>query len=142
MDYYFILWNDCRKSSDEHFHFIIHSWITLLCFLTPDDLAGQSVEHASVLTARAAVFLPERESEWRRGTEQEGEEEEEEEEAEERRGGMGVGKNTTPKSMDSAAEPGKYEEENKHSAHFYPIPVSVCSSVWNDANHRVRNNAF
>lgn len=43
--------------------------------------------------------------------------------------------------MDSAAEPGKYEEENKHSAHFYPIPVSVCLSVWNDANHRVRNNA-
>uniref|UniRef100_A0A673JZT2 Solute carrier family 23 member 2-like n=1 Tax=Sinocyclocheilus rhinocerous TaxID=307959 RepID=A0A673JZT2_9TELE len=53
---------------------------------------------------------------------------------------MGVGKNTTSKSMDSAAEPGKYEEENKHNAHSYPIPVSVCLSVWNDANHRVRNN--
>uniref|UniRef100_A0A673JZM1 Solute carrier family 23 member 2-like n=1 Tax=Sinocyclocheilus rhinocerous TaxID=307959 RepID=A0A673JZM1_9TELE len=50
--------------------------------------------------------------------------------------GMGVGKNTTSKSMDSAAEPGKYEEENKHNAHSYPIPVSVCLSVWNDANHR------
>uniref|UniRef100_A0A672TB99 Solute carrier family 23 member 2 n=1 Tax=Sinocyclocheilus grahami TaxID=75366 RepID=A0A672TB99_SINGR len=25
--------------------------------------------------------------------------------------------------MDSTAEPSKYEEENKHSAHFYPIPV-------------------
>ncbi|XP_059378472.1 solute carrier family 23 member 2-like isoform X2 [Carassius carassius] len=36
---------------------------------------------------------------------------------------MGVGKNTTSKSMDSGTEPGKYEEENKHSAHFYPIPV-------------------
>ncbi|KAK7146262.1 hypothetical protein R3I93_013871 [Phoxinus phoxinus] len=36
---------------------------------------------------------------------------------------MGVGKNTTSKSMESTAEPGKYEEENKHSAHFYPIPV-------------------
>lgn len=130
---YFILWNDCRKSSDKHFLFIIHSLITLLCFLTPDDLAGQSVEHESVLTARAAVFLPERETEWRRGKESE---------EEEKRGGMGVGKNTTSKSMDSTAEPGKYEEENKHSAHFYPIPVSVCLSVWNDANHRVRNNAL
>ncbi|XP_042618485.1 solute carrier family 23 member 2-like isoform X1 [Cyprinus carpio] len=87
-----------------------------------DDLAGQSAEHESVLTARAAVFLPERERKWRRGSEPEGEEEEEDE-AEEQRGGMGVGKNTTSKSMDSAAEPGKYEEENKHSAHFYPIPV-------------------
>lgn len=106
----------------------------MLFFLTPDDLAGQSVENESVLTARTAVFLPERESEWRRGTGPEGEEEEEE--AEEQRGGMGVGKNTS-KSMESAAEPGKYEEENKHSAHFYPIPVSVCLSVWNDANHRV-----
>ncbi len=66
---------------------------------------------------------------------------EEKEEAEEQRGGMGVGKNTS-KSMESTAEPGKYEEENKHSAHFYPIPVSVCLSVWNDANHRVWNNAF
>ncbi|XP_056102512.1 solute carrier family 23 member 2 isoform X2 [Rhinichthys klamathensis goyatoka] len=36
---------------------------------------------------------------------------------------MGVGRNTTSKSMESTAEPGKYEEENKHSAHFYPIPV-------------------
>ncbi|GAA6068745.1 solute carrier family 23 member 2 [Tachysurus ichikawai] len=38
---------------------------------------------------------------------------------------MGVGKNSTCKSMDSNAEPGKYEEENKHSANFYPIPVVV-----------------
>ncbi|XP_052459924.1 solute carrier family 23 member 2-like isoform X1 [Carassius gibelio] len=89
-----------------------------------DDLSGQSAEHESVLTARAAVFLPERERDWRRGTEPEGDEEDEDEdEAEEQRGGMGVGKNTTSKSMDSSTEPGKYEEENKHSAHFYPIPV-------------------
>jgi len=67
-----------------------------------------------VLTGREAVFLPERERERRRGTEPE-------------EGiGMGVGRNTTSKSMESTAEPGKYEEENKHSAHFYPIPVSVC----------------
>ncbi len=111
-----------QESSDKHFLFIIHSLITLLCFLIPDDLAGQSVEHESLLTARGAVFLPECEREWRRGKESEGEEEKEEEE---KRGGMGVGKNTTSKSMDSTAEPGKYEEENKHSAHFYPIPVSV-----------------
>ncbi|KAL7884060.1 hypothetical protein AOLI_G00068300 [Acnodon oligacanthus] len=38
---------------------------------------------------------------------------------------MGVGKNTSCKSMDSTAEPGKYEEGNKHSANFYPIPVVV-----------------
>lgn len=44
---------------------------------------------------------------------------------EEWRGGMGVGKNTSCKSMDSTTEPGKYEEENKHSANFYPIPVVV-----------------
>lgn len=37
--------------------------------------------------------------------------------------GMGVGKNTTPKSMDSSSEGGKYEEESKHGADFYPIPV-------------------
>ncbi|XP_026100556.1 solute carrier family 23 member 2-like isoform X1 [Carassius auratus] len=84
-----------------------------------DDLSGQSAEHESVLTARAAVFLPERERDWKRGTEPEGDEDE----AEEQSGGMGVGKNTTSKSMDSSTEPGKYEEENKHSAHFYPIPV-------------------
>ncbi|XP_023199408.1 solute carrier family 23 member 2-like isoform X2 [Xiphophorus maculatus] len=36
---------------------------------------------------------------------------------------MGVGKNTTANSMDS--EGGKYEEEAKHGADFYPIPVVV-----------------
>lgn len=36
---------------------------------------------------------------------------------------MGVGKNTTSKSMDSSSEGGKYEEECKHGANFYPIPV-------------------
>ncbi|CAL9707628.1 unnamed protein product [Knipowitschia caucasica] len=37
---------------------------------------------------------------------------------------MGVGKNNTPK-MDSSSEPAKYEEESKHGADFYPIPVVV-----------------
>ncbi|KAI1882557.1 hypothetical protein AGOR_G00251970 [Albula goreensis] len=38
---------------------------------------------------------------------------------------MGVGKNTTSKSMDSAGDGGKYEEETKHNEDFYPIPVVV-----------------
>uniref|UniRef100_A0A671U6W9 Solute carrier family 23 member 2 n=1 Tax=Sparus aurata TaxID=8175 RepID=A0A671U6W9_SPAAU len=38
---------------------------------------------------------------------------------------MGVGKNTTSKSLDSSSEGGKYEEETKHGADFYPIPVVV-----------------
>ncbi|KAJ8396930.1 hypothetical protein AAFF_G00012530 [Aldrovandia affinis] len=38
---------------------------------------------------------------------------------------MGVGKNTTSKSMDSGGEGGKYEEEGKHGADFYPVPVVV-----------------
>uniref|UniRef100_A0A8C8CRA7 Solute carrier family 23 member 2 n=1 Tax=Oncorhynchus tshawytscha TaxID=74940 RepID=A0A8C8CRA7_ONCTS len=37
---------------------------------------------------------------------------------------MGVGKNTTSMSMEGG-EGAKYEEENKHSADFYPIPVVV-----------------
>lgn len=50
-----------------------------------------------------------------------GTEKEDEEDAKERK--MGVGKNTTSKSMDSSSEGGKYEEELKHGADFYPIPV-------------------
>lgn len=73
-----------------------------------------------MLTGRSAVFLPERE--WRRAADPQSVEDE-------LSGGMGVGKNTTSKSMDSTTEPGKYEEENKHSAHFYPIPVSLCLCV-------------
>lgn len=42
---------------------------------------------------------------------------------------MGVGKNTTSKSMDSSSEPGKYEEECKHGANFYPIPVHTTINV-------------
>uniref|UniRef100_A0A4W5RAK1 Solute carrier family 23 member 2 n=1 Tax=Hucho hucho TaxID=62062 RepID=A0A4W5RAK1_9TELE len=36
---------------------------------------------------------------------------------------MGMGKNITSKSMEG--EGAKYEEENKHRADFYPIPVVV-----------------
>ncbi|XP_056628713.1 solute carrier family 23 member 2 isoform X1 [Triplophysa dalaica] len=78
-----------------------------------DDLVGQSVVHERVLTGKATAYLTEYERERRRATEEEKEE----------RGGMGVGKNTTSKSMDSTAEPCKYEEETKNGAHFYPIPV-------------------
>lgn len=44
---------------------------------------------------------------------------------------MGVGKNNTSKALDSSADGGKYEEESKDAAEFYPIPVrlSVCLSV-------------
>lgn len=59
------------------------------------------------------MFTPEQ-----RGTG--GTEPEEEEDIDEEK--MGVGKNTTANSMDS--EGGKYEEEAKHGADFYPIPVN------------------
>ncbi|XP_032434044.1 solute carrier family 23 member 2 isoform X1 [Xiphophorus hellerii] len=62
----------------------------------------------------SAVFTPEQ-----RGTG--GTEAAEEEDIDEEK--MGVGKNTTANSMDS--EGGKYEEEAKHGADFYPIPVVV-----------------
>lgn len=61
----------------------------------------------------SAVFTPERD---KGGTE-----EEEEEDIQNTR--MGVGKNNTSKSLDSSSEGGKYEEESKHDADFYPIPV-------------------
>ncbi|KAK5870977.1 hypothetical protein PBY51_003881 [Eleginops maclovinus] len=38
---------------------------------------------------------------------------------------MGVGQNTTSKSMDSSSEGGKLEEESKDGTDFYPIPVVV-----------------
>lgn len=37
---------------------------------------------------------------------------------------MGVGKNTTPKVLESGSEAGKYEDDGKHGACFYPIPVN------------------
>ncbi|KAF5897839.1 solute carrier family 23 member 2-like isoform X1, partial [Clarias magur] len=88
-----------------------------------DELAGQALDHVSA-ESEPSDFLSERESGRRRG-EEEREREEEEREEEEVSGGMGVGKNSTCKAMDSNAEPGKYEEESKHSANFYPIPVVV-----------------
>lgn len=36
---------------------------------------------------------------------------------------MGVGKNNTSKALDSSADGGKYEEESKDAAEFYPVPV-------------------
>ncbi len=61
----------------------------------------------------SATFTPERD---RGGTE-----EKEGEDIEDAR--MGVGKKTTSKSLDGTSEGGKYEEEGKHGADFYPIPV-------------------
>lgn len=36
---------------------------------------------------------------------------------------MGVGKNNTSKALDSSGDGGKYEEESKDAAEFYPVPV-------------------
>lgn len=74
-----------------------------------DDVIG--------LKNSSAVFTSERD---RGRTEREDEEEKGEDNKDTR---MGVGKNTTSKSMDSSSEGGKYEEESKHGADFYPIPV-------------------
>ncbi|KAM4746111.1 solute carrier family 23 member 2 isoform 2-T2 [Anableps anableps] len=77
-------------------------------FLDDDDIG---------LRAPSAVFTPEQRDTG--GVEVEEEEEDVKEEK------MGVGKNTTSKSMDSSSESGKYEEEAKHGADFYPIPVVI-----------------
>lgn len=53
---------------------------------------------------------------------------EEEEEEEFNHTAMGVGKNTTSRSLESISEAGNYEDENKKGAGFYPIPVhNLCS---------------
>lgn len=36
---------------------------------------------------------------------------------------MGVGKNTTSKVLETSSEAGKYEDDGKRGACFYPIPV-------------------
>lgn len=36
---------------------------------------------------------------------------------------MGVGKNTPSKVLETGSEAGKYEDDGKHGACFYPIPV-------------------
>ncbi|CAB1322112.1 unnamed protein product [Coregonus sp. 'balchen'] len=77
------------------------------------------LDHVRELKEQSAVFLPEGES----GETGRAREEEEEEDT-----GMGVGKNTTAKSMEGG-EGGKYEEENKHSADFYPIPSSMSETL-------------
>lgn len=82
--------------------------------------AGEAVlDDVIGLKDSSAVFTPERD---RGGTGEE--EKEEEQDSEDTR--MGVGKNTTYKSLDSSSEGGKYEEETKHGADFYPIPVCDC----------------
>lgn len=71
--------------------------------LSVDDTV---LDHVRELKVQSAVFLPERAT-WRVREEEER--------------GMGMGKNITSKSMEG--EGAKYEEENKHRADFYPIPV-------------------
>ncbi|KAM6965677.1 solute carrier family 23 member 2 [Aplochiton taeniatus] len=79
-----------------------------MCQLGDDGV----LDHVSHLTEQSATFLPERE-----GIEVDRAKEEEQ--------GMGVGKNTTNKSLDGEADGGKYDEDGKHGADFYPIPVVV-----------------
>ncbi|XP_060894600.1 solute carrier family 23 member 2 isoform X1 [Labrus mixtus] len=82
------------------------------------QLAGEAVlDDVIGLKDSSAVFTSERD---RGGTEREEEEQEDNKDT-----SMGVGKNTTSKSLDSSSEGGKYEEESKHGADFYPIPVVV-----------------
>uniref|UniRef100_UPI003AAA7E91 solute carrier family 23 member 2 isoform X2 n=1 Tax=Centroberyx gerrardi TaxID=166262 RepID=UPI003AAA7E91 len=84
------------------------------------QLDKAALDNVIGLKEPSAVFIPERD---RGGTEKVSGEEEDDDYEEERR--MGVGKNTTSKSMDGGGEGGKYEEESKHGADFYPIPVVV-----------------
>ncbi|XP_064153583.1 solute carrier family 23 member 2 [Anguilla rostrata] len=78
-----------------------------------DDPADQRLEHESELNERPELLGPQTEGAAGREGRREAE------------GGMGVGKNSTSKSMDSGGEPGRYEEEGKRGADFYPIPVVV-----------------
>lgn len=88
--------------------FNLSAYLSLICLQADkvdlDDVIG--------LKDLPAVLIPERD---KGGTEDEAEDIEDTK--------MGVGKNTTSKSMDSGSEGGKYEEESKHEADFYPIPV-------------------
>lgn len=94
----------------------IYLSVYLLPFFFQADKAA--LDDVIGLTDSSAVLIPERD---KGGTERE---HEEEEDIEGNR--MGVGKNTTSKTMDSSSEGGKYEEESKHGADFYPIPVREC----------------
>lgn len=38
---------------------------------------------------------------------------------------MGVGKNTTSKVLETGSDAGNYEDDDKHGACFYPIPVQT-----------------
>ncbi|XP_035235181.1 solute carrier family 23 member 2-like [Anguilla anguilla] len=78
-----------------------------------DDPADQRLEHEAELNERPELLGPQTEGAAGREGRREAE------------GGMGVGKNNTSKSMDSGGEPGRYEEEGKRGADFYPIPVVV-----------------
>lgn len=89
--------------------FIFHFFVTGEEFLDGDDIG---------LRDSSAVLTPEQRDIG-------GIEVEEEKEEDNREEKMGVGKNTTSKSMDSSSEGGKYEEEVKHGADFYPIPVDI-----------------
>lgn len=48
-----------------------------------------------------------------------------------------MGKNTNTKSTDSSSEAGKLEEEGKHDADFYPIPVRTSHKLQSTENKDV-----
>ncbi|KAL4635980.1 solute carrier family 23 member 2-like [Arapaima gigas] len=76
-----------------------------------DDLADQSLGYVAELKDRIQVSLEERASHLVWKTDRAAEDE------------MGVGKNS--KSLDSGGETGKYQEDTKCTADFYPVPVVV-----------------
>ncbi|CAL8249185.1 unnamed protein product [Merluccius merluccius] len=93
-------------------------------------LAGAVLDDVIGVTDTDSAFTPEREPglpRSRSGEEVQCQEQQEEEEEwqDERRRRMGVGKNTTSKSIEGGGDGNKYEEETKHGADFYPIPVVV-----------------
>ncbi|XP_048099951.1 solute carrier family 23 member 2 isoform X2 [Alosa alosa] len=91
------------------------TFLAARCSLRTDDLANQSLGYVTELSEESTALVWECEQ---------AEEEEEEADGAERRG-MGVGRNTTSKAMDSTGEGGKYEEDTKRAADFYPVPVVV-----------------
>lgn len=105
----------------------------LLCFLPAVDGVLDDV----IRVTEASAFATERERGVQRGRssqelqcqEQEDEGEKEEQEWQDERRRMGMGKNTTSKSIEGGGggdgNGNRYEEETKHGAEFYPIPVCI-----------------
>ncbi|XP_038558382.1 solute carrier family 23 member 2 isoform X3 [Micropterus salmoides] len=96
------------------------------------QLGEAALDNVIGLKDSSAVFTPERDRERTAYKE----EEDDDDIADTR---MGVGKNTTSKTMDSSSDGGKYEEEIKHSADFYPIPVVINGVSSGSGDHDTEN---